>query len=88
MRPTKFSSTCFFYPFSACHLYISGKAEAGSAGEQPARNNLIDWNGQKGCGYRLQPLFFSLIIPGDYASKKLILFLSPNIPSSLRAGRK
>jgi hypothetical protein len=47
MRPTKFSSTCFFYPFSACHLYISGKAEAGSAGEQPARNNLIDWNGQQ-----------------------------------------
>ena len=26
-------------------LYLTGKAEAGSAGEQPARNNLFDWNG-------------------------------------------
>lgn len=33
-------------------LLLSGEAEAGSAGEQPARNNLADWNGQ---GAQLSP---------------------------------
>jgi hypothetical protein len=35
---------------SSFHLHnfdSTGKAEAGSAGEQPARNNLFDWNGQR-----------------------------------------
>jgi hypothetical protein len=36
-------------------LYLSGKAEPGSAGEQPVRNNLIDWNGQ---GLGFPALFF------------------------------
>ena len=26
----------------------SGEAELGSAGEQPTRNNLTDWNGRRG----------------------------------------
>jgi len=40
-------------------LFLSGKAEAGSAGEQPARNNLIDWNGQKGWGRMTSTFFIS-----------------------------
>jgi hypothetical protein len=31
-------------------LDLTGKAEASSAGEQLARNNLFDWNGQKRLG--------------------------------------
>lgn len=27
-------------------LHMSGEAEAGSGEDQPARNNLTDWNGQ------------------------------------------
>lgn len=32
------------------NLASTGKAETGSAGEQPVRNSLFDWNGQKGWG--------------------------------------
>jgi len=39
-------------------LYLTGKAEAGSAGEQLARNNLSDWNGQWG-GNFLLPYFLT-----------------------------
>ena len=52
------------------YFCLSGKAEAGSAGEQPARNNLIDWNGQK-VGVKNFDLFLCSI-PRGYAFKKLI----------------
>jgi hypothetical protein len=53
------------------YFYSTGKAEAGSAGEQPARNSLFDWNGQRGCSNLLQPLFIHNI-PRVHAFQKLI----------------
>ena len=40
----------FFFIESSLSLDLSGKAEASSAGEQLARINLFDWNGQKRLG--------------------------------------
>ena len=37
-------------------LHMSGEAEAGSGEDQPARNNLTDWNGQ---GAENAPIFTS-----------------------------
>ena len=55
-------------------LHLSGKAESGSAGEQPARNNLTDWNGQ---GAIIAPIYL------DYSKniclkklKSIIIILS------------
>jgi hypothetical protein len=45
-------------------LHLSGEVETGSAGEQPVRNSLIDWNGHGGS---TSPRF-----PNDH-SKKLCL---------------
>jgi hypothetical protein len=45
-------------------LHLSGEVETGSAGEQPVRNNLTDWNGRG--GFKQPP------ISHDY-SKKLCL---------------
>jgi hypothetical protein len=46
------SARTFFYFFSksSFNLDSTGKAEASSAGEQLARINLFDWNGQKRLG--------------------------------------
>lgn len=43
-------------------LPLSGEVETGSAGEQPVRNNLTDWNGQGGQKSPLNPM----IIPRNY----------------------
>jgi hypothetical protein len=48
---------------------LIGKAEASSAGEQLARNNLSDWNGQRS---ERNVLTFFCFIPRVYAYKKLI----------------
>jgi hypothetical protein len=39
------------------YIWLMGKAEAGSAGEQLARNSPFDWNGQQGWSFMLQPFF-------------------------------
>ena len=46
------SARTLFYFFTELRftLDLTGKAEASSAGEQLARNNLFDWNGQKRLG--------------------------------------
>lgn len=44
-------------------LSVSDETETGPGGDQPARDNLTDWNGQKG---QISPLF-PLIIPRVYA---------------------
>ena len=44
-------------------LQLSGEVETGSAGEQPVRNNLIDWNGRGGS---LTSPQFPMIIPRNY----------------------
>jgi len=51
-------------------LNSTGKAEAGSAGEQLARINLFDWNGQRDWGNLIS--FYLVAIPRVDASKKLI----------------
>jgi len=55
--------------FFLVNLYSPGKAEPGSAGEQPVRNNLDDWNDQE-IGNFLN-LFLLLVIPRVYAFTKL-----------------
>jgi hypothetical protein len=44
---------------------LSDEEEAGNAGEQPARNNLTDWNGQG----EFLPTNFGKIIPRNYVSE-------------------
>lgn len=39
-------------------LPLSDETETGSGGDQPARDNLTDWNGQKG---QISPSFPSII---------------------------
>jgi len=46
-------------------LPLSGEVETGSAGEQPASNNLTDWNGQEG----IKTPFYPSTIPGVYVSE-------------------
>jgi hypothetical protein len=43
-------------------LHLSGEVETGSAGEQPVRNSLNDWNGHGG----LTSPQFLMIIPRKY----------------------
>jgi hypothetical protein len=52
MLKNKCSVRTFFYFFKELRftLDLTGKAEAGSAGEQLARINLFDWNGQRDWG--------------------------------------
>jgi len=50
-----------------------GKAEAGSAGEQPVRNSPCDWNGQKGWGFTSTFFYFNRFIPRAHASKNSFL---------------
>jgi hypothetical protein len=53
---------------------VIGKAEASSAGEQLARNNLSDWNGQFKVRAQCSDLYFS--IPKVYAFKNSIRSLA------------
>ena len=46
-------------------LPLSGEVETGSAGEQPASNNLTDWNGQEG----IKTPSYPSTIPGLYVSE-------------------
>jgi hypothetical protein len=46
-------------------LPLSGEVETGSAGEQPASNNLTDWNGQGG----IKTPSYPSTIPGVYVSE-------------------
>jgi hypothetical protein len=41
----KIQANRLYFILFSLFLFLSGKAEPGSAGEQPVRNNLIDWNG-------------------------------------------
>jgi hypothetical protein len=52
-----------------------GKAEAGSAGEQPARNSPFDWNGHK--GWRLITSTFFYAPFQELMPKKNSFFLDP-----------
>ena len=54
----------------------SGKAELGSAGEQPNRNNLTDWNGQ---GEFNSPLFKNHSYHYAYKNSKIIWILTQNL---------
>jgi hypothetical protein len=47
-------------------LVMSEEAEIGSAGEQPIRNNLANWNS---CGVGIFPTSINQIIPVMYALK-------------------
>ncbi len=49
-------------------LTLSGETETGSGGDQPARNNMTDWNGQ---GNPKSPLL-SWIIQGVYAPENAL----------------
>lgn len=53
-------------------LHLSGQEETGSAGEQPASNNLTDWNGQGG----LKSPYQNFPIPRNYGLE------NPNIGAS------
>lgn len=48
-------------------LPLSGEVETGSAGEQPVRNSLTDWNGQGG----LKSPSYNLPIPRNYVLENL-----------------
>ena len=48
-------------------LHVSGKEETGTAEEQPASNNLNDWNGQGG----QNPPYNQISIPRNYGSQNL-----------------
>ena len=54
-----------------CIFITSDERESGSAEEQPARNNLIDWNGQ---GREIFPTFKNKLTSGklriNYSSTK------------------
>jgi hypothetical protein len=41
----KFQADWLIFLLFYLNWLVSGKAETGSAGEQPVRNSLIDWNG-------------------------------------------
>jgi hypothetical protein len=62
---------------------LTGKAEAGSAGEQLARNNLSDWNGQWG-GNFFTALFFDEPFQEFYAFKKFFHCLSRTTTLSIK----
>jgi hypothetical protein len=49
-------------------LHMSGEVETGSGGDQPARNNLTDWNGQGGS---IAPQF-QVFIPRENASENAL----------------
>jgi hypothetical protein len=51
-----------------CIFALSGEAESGSAGEQPARINLTDWNGQRRSSERL-------ILNFDYSGRLCLIKL-------------
>jgi hypothetical protein len=54
------------YWIKRCIFAESGKAEAGNGGDQPARNSLIDRNGEGGCQKAPFPLTNIL---GEHAFK-------------------
>ena len=40
-------------------LFLSDEADTGTGGDQPARNNLTEWNGKRGGKISRHPFFYS-----------------------------
>ena len=62
-------------------LHLSGEVETGSAGEQPVRNSLTDWNGRGGLTspqfHRIIPRKYVLENPTENSKKQILLFCKP-----------